>query len=146
MASRSARRRRHKKLSRLQWRAHCFYKANDGLAKTANLLNDIRLKDPVTFIASVGLILDHWRREANFWAGQLGNESEKIPLVWDKKIILQREQFIKSLTYSKDVIENKKEQNLMIEESSELLRQAFSGQQPNCIKQLNFSRRYNMRS
>lgn len=143
--SRSVRRRKHKKLTRLERRASRFFKANHSLVKTATLLNDIRWEDTDSFIASLGLILDHWRSEANFWAAQLGSESAKIPHVWDKKIILQRIKFIRSLTYSTDAVENEKEKKLMIEELHELLRSAFWGKQPYCPKQLNSSKRYEMR-
>lgn len=143
--SRSVRRRKHKQRTRLDRRALRFYKANYALAKTAKLLNDTRFKDPNSFIASVGLILEHWRREANFWAAQLGGESEKMPPVWDKNVLLKRISFIRSLVFSENPVEDQKEKKLMIEELFELLRSAFWGKQPYCPKQLNSSKRYEMR-
>jgi len=143
--SRSVRRRKHKRKKRLEERALRFHQANDTLSEAATLLNSVRWENPNAFWTSVGLLMEVWRTDANFWASQLGSENGEIARVWDKNILLKRIQFIISLVFSKDADEDEKEKKLMIAELQELLRRAFSGQQPYCPKQLNSSRRHRIR-
>jgi len=143
--SRSSRRREHKRQKRLAEKVRRFQRANDALGREARLLNSVRWQDPNAFWIAFGLLMEKWRKDARTLASQLRSGSVNIPLVWDKRVMQKRVEFIESLELSKNAAADQREKKLIIEELREFLRSSFVGLQPFCTKQLNATGHHEMR-